>query len=116
MDPQAARGIGEAVAEAVTDPLDGILEDVLEGYWSTLEDQLRNAINGAWSLGCATTVYRIARLTRLVGRPLPWDRVPISLLLNGWYERIHEALGKPSPLTPEQRLEAERIRARQLSV
>lgn len=38
-------------------------------------------------------VYRITNLTRWFGRATPWGDVPFPLLLDGTYQKVHEAMG-----------------------
>jgi hypothetical protein len=59
-------------------------------------------VGRVWSVECEDMVGRIVGLTRLVG-PLPWEKVTFRLLLDGIYERIHAAMGTPTPLTDDDR-------------
>jgi hypothetical protein len=73
--------------------------------WHDLQDERRQASNGRWSVACDGQVARIVGLTRLVG-PLPWEEVSVDLILDGVYERIHEAAGIPTPLSEDDRQRA----------
>lgn len=76
--------------------------------WSDLQAARRLAINGRWSINCEHIVSRIAGLTRLVG-PIDWGEVPVDLILDGWYERIHAAVGTPTPLTASDHARAREV-------
>ena len=65
--------------------------DELEYLWNDLDDAMRYALNGTWSIQCDGLADRIKTLTQLVG-PTPWDKVQMSLLENGVYQRIHDEL------------------------
>lgn len=113
------RTLHESVDEAIT--LAGATEEyatpdaalrwLLELAWDDLESARRDAINGRWSIRCDNQVDRIIGLTRLVG-PLPWEHIQVSLILDGIYERIHEAIGTPTPLSDDDRRRAEEVKAR----
>lgn len=61
--------------------------------WSDLDTARRNAIRpGTWTIQCENLEYRIVKLTKLVG-PTPWEKIQITLLELGIYQRIHEKLG-----------------------
>ncbi len=79
--------------------------------WGDLQSARYEAANGIWSIRCAALVDRIIGITHLVG-PLPWDEVPVDLLLDGVYERIHEAIGTPTPLSDEARRRAQEVKDR----
>jgi hypothetical protein len=87
---------------------DEALRDLLDLAWDELEDARRTAIGGVWSMKCDWRVARIIGLTRLIG-PIDWGSVPVTLILDGVYERIHERAGHPTPLT-----DADRARAREV--
>lgn len=76
---------------------DSALRHLLELAWNDLYSVRRRALNGRWSMDCDSQVCRIIGLTRLVG-PLSWEHIQVDLLLDGVYERIHEAIGMPTPL------------------
>lgn len=87
---------------------DSALRWLLKLAWSDLRDARRSVIGGQWSINCEHVVSRIAGLTRLVG-PLDWGEVPVGLIVDGWYERIHEAVGTPTPLAAEDRARAREV-------
>ena len=64
----------------------------LELLWNDLCDARRFAANGEWSMRCGGLVERIKMFTRLVG-PTPWEKIQISLLEDGTYQRIHAEMG-----------------------
>jgi hypothetical protein len=101
--------VDEAVAETAEDEEyatpDSALRWLLMLAWSDLQEARRNAVNGRWSVGCSGQVARIVGLTRLVG-PLSWGRVPVDLIVDGMYERIHEVIGTPTPLSEDDRRRA----------
>ncbi len=76
--------------------------------WSDLQYQRDQALNGVWSIACEGAVSRIRGLTSLVG-PEPWESVPVGLILDGLYERLHETIGHPTPLTDEDRARAKAV-------
>lgn len=79
--------------------------------WSDLQSARHNALNGRWSINCDGQVTRIIGLTRLVG-PLSWEHVDVNLILDGVYERIHDAIGVPTPLSDDDRRRAQAARDR----
>jgi hypothetical protein len=87
---------------------DSALRWLLELAWSDLQQARGNAINGRWSMACDAQVDRIIGLTRLVG-PLSWEHVAVDLILDGIYERIHEAIGTPTPLSDDDRRRAQEV-------
>lgn len=66
--------------------------DELEYLWGDLDNAMRYALNGRWSIQCDGLVDRIKTLTQLVG-PTSWDKIPLSMLENGVYQRLHDDLG-----------------------
>jgi hypothetical protein len=66
--------------------------DELEYLWGDLDDAINYALNGRWSIRCDGLEDRIKTLTQLVG-PTPWEKIPLLLLENGVYQRIHDDLG-----------------------
>jgi hypothetical protein len=90
---------------------DAALRWLLKLSWDGLEEARRNAINGRWSIACDGMVARIVGLSRLVG-PLRWEEVSVGLILDGVYERIHEAMGMPTPLSDDDRTRARDVKDR----
>lgn len=108
--------VGEAAAQVNEEyaTQESALLHLLYCSWHDLLDAQRRAINGRYSIDCESIVGRIAGLTRLMG-PISWESVPVALLLNGWYERINEACGHPTPLSAEARATAQEIQDRHRS-
>jgi hypothetical protein len=79
--------------------------------WSDLDDARSSALNGRWSIKCEQQVAQIIGLTRLVG-PTPWEAIPVDLLLDGVYERIHEVIGVSTPLTDDDRRRCRELKER----
>lgn len=105
--------VDEAIAELAEAPEeyaspDAALRHLLDLAWGDLQRARHHALNGVWSMECDSAVHRIAGLTRLVG-PISWRAVQVDLILDGIYERIHAAIGTPTPLT-----DADRTRAREV--
>jgi len=112
------RTVLESVDEAVTlagsteeyATPDSALRWLLELAWDDLQSARHEAINGRWSIRCDNQVCRIVGLTRLVG-PLPWEKVQVELILDGVYERIHEAMGTPTPISDDDRRRARAVQS-----
>jgi hypothetical protein len=102
--------VDEAVAQTSEDDEfatpDSALRWLLNLAWSDLQKARGQALDGRWSMECDSQVSRIVGLTKLVG-PLSWENVSVDLILDGVYERIHAAIGTPTPLSVEDR---ERVR------
>jgi hypothetical protein len=81
---------------------------LLQLAWSDLQSARGQAMNGKWSINCDHQVSQIIGLTRLVG-PLSWEVVSVNLILDGIYERIHEAIGTPTPLSDDDRRRARAV-------
>jgi hypothetical protein len=105
--------VDEAVAEtAQADEYatpDSALRWLLKLAWDDLREERSRAANGRWSIACDGQVSRIVGLTRLVG-PLSWEHVSVHLILDGVYERIHEKMGMPTPLSDDDRRRAAEVR------
>jgi hypothetical protein len=87
---------------------DAALRWLLELAWDDLQSARHEAMNGRWSIRCDNQVCRIVGLTRLVG-PLSWEHVQVELILDGVYERIHEAMGMPTPISDDDRRRARAV-------
>jgi len=107
--------VDESVAQTKEDDEyatpDSALRWLLQLAWGDLASARNTAIDGKWSMACDGQVARIVGLTRLVG-PLPWEHVSVELILDGVYERIHEAMGTPTPLSDEDRARAQDVKER----
>lgn len=90
---------------------DSALRWLLQLAWGNLQSSRHDAINGRWSIASDHQVTQIIGLTRLVG-PTPWECVPVDLILDGIYERIHEAIGTPTPLSDSDREAAQAVKDR----
>jgi hypothetical protein len=99
--------VPEPDAEDYASP-DVALRWLLRSAWVDLREARDSAIGGTWSMKCDWAVQSIIGLTRLVG-PVGWGEVPVSLILDGVYERIHERAGTPTPLTDEDRGRAQAV-------
>jgi hypothetical protein len=55
--------------------------------WDHLNDALRRAINGVWSIECGGFAIEALRAARLVG-PTPPDEVPSNLVGSGIYAQL----------------------------
>lgn len=75
-----------------TEKLQEVARDELVCLWGDLKEARNRAYRNAWSMGCDNIVERIKALTPLVGSTL-WGEVPIALLEDGIYQRVHEDLG-----------------------
>jgi hypothetical protein len=110
-----AESVGEAVASALQDEEyatpESALRWLLQSAWYDLQQARESAINGKWSIACDGQVSRIVGLTQLVG-PQSWEPVPVDLILDGVYERIHEAMGNPTPLSDDDRRRAQAVKDR----
>lgn len=110
------RSLAEYVDEAVRLPLDeedwatpeAALRSLLRRTWGDLQAARGRANRGVWSMECDWLVQRIIGMTRLVG-PVPWEEIQVDLLLDGIYERVHEAAGTPTPLTEDDRARAREV-------
>ena len=76
------------------------LREELVHLWTDLEHARREAINGTWSIRCDALAARIGSITQLVG-PASWDYMPLALLMDGVYQRLHAELGVDAPVDPE---------------
>ncbi|WP_157253183.1 hypothetical protein [Nonomuraea typhae] len=91
-----ARELQEAIDSADLEPFTTLEEaaaDELMRLWDDLADQIRQARDGCWSIGCEAKSHRIAVLTRALGRATPWQQIPIELLDTGIYQRFHDLMG-----------------------
>ena len=67
----------------------------LTRLWGDLHEQMRWARDGCWSMGCASVAYRIAFMTRALGRAARWEDMQIELLEGGIFQRFHDLIGVP---------------------
>jgi hypothetical protein len=99
----ASQPVGEEYADPET-----ALRWLRSLAWGELQEARRQALNGAWSMQCDNLVDQIVGLTSLVG-PEPWESVQVDLILDGMYERLHEAMGCPTPLSDDDRRRAQEV-------
>ncbi len=65
-----------------------------EQLWSDLDNAVRFAHNGSWSVQCDNLAWRITNLAAFVGAT-SWGQVSVTLLRSGVYERILTEAGRP---------------------
>jgi hypothetical protein len=63
------------------------VEDMQMVLWHDLGEDLRNAVNGSWSISAADTSLAIVTAARLVGPTSP-DNIPWPLVAGGVYEAV----------------------------
>lgn len=73
----------------------------LSYLWTDLQTARRNALSGKWSMSCEWVEDRIKTITPLVG-PTRWEELPIELIEDGVYQRIHQELGIEAPFDEER--------------
>ena len=59
----------------------------LANLWHDLDEAVRMAYRGGWSVGCDNVAARIIRLSRLAA-PASWQNVPITMLITGTYQGL----------------------------
>lgn len=82
-----------------------VLAEELVHLWDDLSLAIRHALNGKWSIQCDDLSERIATITHVVG-PTDPDSIQMPLLLDGTYDRIHQANGIVSPTWDRARIES----------
>lgn len=87
--------IDSATFEGGFTTLEEAASDELMRLWGDLHHQMEWARNGCWSGGCADVAYRIAVLTRALGKAARWQDMQIELLETGIYQRFHDLMGIP---------------------
>jgi hypothetical protein len=80
------------MSEPGVDTLKKAIREELGCLWGDLHDAQQRGIRTDWSIQCENLAERITDLTKLVG-PTSWDEVPLPLLENGVYLRVHVAMG-----------------------
>ncbi len=105
--------VDQAVAQSREDTeyatAESALRHLLALAWNDLVYARERAMNRRWSVECDWHVARIVGLTRLVG-PLPWGHVNVDLIVDGTYERVHGAMGVPTPLSEADRAQAQEVK------
>lgn len=84
--------VGSADEEAYTTLEEAAAAELMR-LWGDLADAMHYARGGCWSGGCEDAAYRIAVLTRALGKATPWEQVQIELLETGIYQRFHDLMG-----------------------
>lgn len=90
------------------EPLVAWVRDEQVALWGDLNEAIRGAANGAWSIHAANVARRIVEAARLVG-PVPHGEIPWSLVAGGVYAAVLTAGGFTPELPDEpewQRLDA----------
>ncbi|MFB4265333.1 hypothetical protein [Nonomuraea sp. GTA35] len=107
MTADRAQELREAISEADEETF-ATLEEVaaheLMRLWADLRSAIRNAASGYWSINCEQIAYRIAVLTRALGKATPWESIPVDLLADGVYQRMHDLMGIPYEQPDMQRV------------
>jgi hypothetical protein len=75
------------------------IRDEQAALWHDLDEAIRSAINGRWSMAAANVARRAVGAARLVG-PTPIDSVPWVLVAGGVYEAVLLA-GGTTPAMPD---------------
>lgn len=97
--------------------LEAAIREELVCLWSDLDQARRSAAvpldpsdeRRGWSICMLNVADRIGDLTRLVG-PSNWEEVSVDLLLEGWWDVVHERAGIPAPWFDRARARAVRER------
>lgn len=85
----------DSAAHSAFVTLEDAATDELMRVWGDLAEAMDRAHGGCWSGGCEDAAYRIAVLTRALGKATPWQEVQIELLETGIYQRMHDLMGVP---------------------
>lgn len=89
------------VRDLDTAALEAFAKDEQTHLWEELEQAIRRAINGAWSMAASNIARRIVRAARLVG-PTPHGAASWSLVAGGVYEAVLRAGGIEPDIPDEQ--------------
>lgn len=98
MSDDRAKELQAAIDSADYKPFTSLEEaatDELMRLWGDLAHAVYVAHGGCWSGGCSDAAYRIAYMTRALGKATPWQEVQIELLETGVYQRMHDLMGIP---------------------
>jgi hypothetical protein len=82
------------------DPLREWADFELECLWDDLRQAHRHRDFQVWTTGCEHIGERIKTLTAIIG-PIPWPKVAISGIADGWFVKMNERLGITSPDLPD---------------
>lgn len=95
---ERTRELQEAIDEADEEEF-GTLEEAasheLKQLWDDLNRASMVASTERWSINCDNIAYRIAVLTRALGKATPWEEIQVGLLVDGIYQRMHDLMGIP---------------------
>lgn len=94
--PDRASELQAAISEADEESFTSLEEAAsaeLSRLWNDLHVAIGRAHGGCWSVECENTAYRIACLTRALGRATPWGEIQLELLESGIYQRMHDLMG-----------------------
>lgn len=80
-----------------------------EILWSQLDNAIRSAIDGVWSMECDSTTDRIVEAANLVG-PTHRDSAPWTLLAGGVYEAVLSASGIPVVMPDDAEWKLDEVR------
>ena len=67
-------------------------KDEQEYLWSDLDDAIRQALNGVWSMQAANVLIRLTRLVKIIG-PADPKSVPWTMLAGGLYRIVLDLAG-----------------------
>lgn len=93
-----AKELQEAIDSADYEPfttLEEAASDELMRLWGDLAHAMYMAVGGCWSGGCEGAAYRIAVLTRALGKAARWQDMQIELLETGIFQKMHDLMGIP---------------------
>ena len=95
MSESWARAVRIGLEDQPTDLKDATQKELIY-LWSDLEEAIRQAANGRWSMRCDWLTERIVALSRIVG-VTPWGQAPLTLLTSGTYQGVLSAAGFTYP-------------------
>lgn len=81
--------------DVITD-LEELLAELRIYAYHDLDEAIRRATNGVWSIGCDNVVASIQQISRALGRPARWGSVPYPLL-----PHIYRAVERGAGVEPE---------------
>lgn len=73
----------------------------LECLWNDLRQAHAARDFQVWTVSCEALGERIKNLTAIIG-PIPWRKVAISGIADGWFTRTNELLEIADPDLPDQ--------------
>lgn len=90
--------LADAIDE-LREPEQNMLDYLQSVLWDTLQDNIRRALNGYWSIACEGTVERLVWLIRMRG-VISADKINIPILKGGVYHAVCE-LAQVKPNMPD---------------